>query len=148
MRTGGVEPPAPIATFDSQGRRTFPKVCEREECGAVFYDRRDKLKIRRFCSSRCTGLHQRRADMPEWRTRTRHKHKQRTAARRLVRAAVLSGKIVPHPCKVCGRLDVQSHHRDYSKPLEIVWLCVPHHRAEHNGRATGNVTIRAREAVA
>lgn len=32
------------------------------------------------------------------------------------------GTLVPEPCK-CGRIDVQAHHEDYSKPLEVIWLC-------------------------
>lgn len=26
---------------------------------------------------------------------------------------------------------VQAHHDDYSKPLEVRWLCVPHHALHH-----------------
>jgi hypothetical protein len=50
-------------------------------------------------------------------------------ARGLVNKAVRSGKLVKQPCEFCARADVHAHHRDYSKPLEVIWLCPKcHHR--------------------
>jgi hypothetical protein len=43
----------------------------------------------------------------------------------------MSGELVPRPCRECGDRRVQAHHRDYSRPLDVDWLCFPHHRAEH-----------------
>jgi len=42
------------------------------------------------------------------------------------------GKLIPKPCEVCGAAEVVKHHPDYAKPLDVVWLCTPHHRAEHD----------------
>lgn len=34
------------------------------------------------------------------------------------------GKLVPEPCLSCGStVKVEMHHRDYDKPLEVMWLC-------------------------
>ena len=33
-----------------------------------------------------------------------------------------NGKLIPEPCK-CGSDHVEMHHPDYTKPLEIVWIC-------------------------
>lgn len=41
------------------------------------------------------------------------------------------GKLVPKPCEVCGETDVQMHHDDYRRPLDVRWLCAKHHRAHH-----------------
>lgn len=42
--------------------------------------------------------------------------------------AVKAGKIVRQPCEVCGATGrVHGHHDDYSKPLEVRWLCPAHH---------------------
>lgn len=35
------------------------------------------------------------------------------------------------PCEVCGSLDTQRHHDDYSKPLEVRWVCPLHHKGIH-----------------
>ena len=32
------------------------------------------------------------------------------------------GILTPEPCK-CGSTDVQMHHHDYSKPLDVTWIC-------------------------
>lgn len=55
----------------------------------------------------------------------------RANAHHITSAAIRDGKIKKKPCEVCGSLDVQAHHDDYSKPLEVRWLCVPHHNEHH-----------------
>jgi len=53
-----------------------------------------------------------------------------TAQGRL-RYAVRAGKVTRFPCEVCGDPKVHGHHRDYSKPLDVLWLCARHHHAAH-----------------
>jgi len=48
-----------------------------------------------------------------------------------VSRAIKAGILEPEPCKICGAIDVQAHHEDYSKPLDVVWFCRKHH-AEHH----------------
>lgn len=56
------------------------------------------------------------------------KHPGRTATHKKVRRAVLAGKIVKTPCQVCGsEFYVHGHHEDYSKPLDVIWLCARCH---------------------
>lgn len=45
--------------------------------------------------------------------------------------AVKTGKLIPQPCEVCGNPRVEKHHDDYSKPLEVRWLCSMHHHRHH-----------------
>ena len=45
--------------------------------------------------------------------------------------ALKSGELVREPCEVCGRKPAQAHHHDYSRPLDVHWLCQEHHKAEH-----------------
>jgi rubredoxin len=47
----------------------------------------------------------------------------------LVGNAVRDGRISREPCLFCGVEKVHAHHRDYSKPLDVIWLCPKcHHR--------------------
>lgn len=57
-------------------------------------------------------------------------------ARRDVRTAIQSGLMVRQPCQVCNTSPAEAHHDDYSKPLNVRWLCHKHH-AEHHAKATG-----------
>ncbi len=57
------------------------------------------------------------------------RHKERVHHK--VRAAIRDGRLKRQPCQVCGAENTEAHHPDYSKPLEVIWLCVPHHGAEH-----------------
>lgn len=52
-------------------------------------------------------------------------------ARERVRYALASGKLVRGPCAVCGSQDTHGHHEDYSKPLDVIWLCPTHHGERH-----------------
>ena len=60
-------------------------------------------------------------------------------ASNLARLAVKRGKLKVGVCEVCGSTDVHGHHDDYSKPLEVRWLCPKHHRQWHaeHGHAAG-----------
>jgi len=56
------------------------------------------------------------------------KHRARKAAANAVR----DGRLTRQPCEVCGRTEtVEAHHDDYTKPLDVRWLCRPHHRELH-----------------
>lgn len=68
------------------------------------------------------------------------------ATKRRARAAANYAFPVAQPCEACGAVGGQRHHHDYSRPLDIRWLCDPCHRAEHRrkpGHATATSTIRA-----
>jgi ribbon-helix-helix CopG family protein len=49
----------------------------------------------------------------------------------LVAKAIREGVLQRTPCEICGDLKVQGHHENYSKPLEVRWLCTEHHRQRH-----------------
>lgn len=58
------------------------------------------------------------------------KHPERKRASDAVAKALRIGALKQHPCWVCGE-KAQAHHPDYSRPLDVVWLCVLHHRQAH-----------------
>lgn len=61
------------------------------------------------------------------------RNKDKITARKAVQHALRSGKLVKKPCERCPRenWDVEAHHDDYSKPLQVKWLCNTHHKERH-----------------
>lgn len=50
--------------------------------------------------------------------------------------ALRNGEIIRQPCSVCGKkYRVHGHHPDYSKPLDVIWLCRKHHKQIHLARS-------------
>lgn len=72
---------------------------------------------------------------PGYATRKKREWLERNADRARARAryrdALKSGRLVRQPCEVCGAEKVDGHHDDYSKPLEVRWLCREHHLQAH-----------------
>lgn len=58
-------------------------------------------------------------------------HPDRDKARRLAKLAIKTGKLKRLPCEVCGAEKSEAHHPDYSKPLEVRFLCRFHHLVAH-----------------
>lgn len=56
---------------------------------------------------------------------------QKSRARSAVKHALLIGVLVRKPCERCGSENSEAHHEDYSKPLEVIWLCRLDHAARH-----------------
>ena len=61
-------------------------------------------------------------------------HPRKTKARSKVWSAIRDGQLErPDACEDCGCTDqtLQAHHEDYSKPLDVIWLCFQCHRKRH-----------------
>jgi hypothetical protein len=58
------------------------------------------------------------------------KYPGRRRAINMVSWAIATLKLIPAPCETCGK-KAEAHHDDYSKPLEVRWLCRKHHRMWH-----------------
>jgi len=59
-------------------------------------------------------------------------HPDRHAAHLSVRDALRAGRLQKQPCVFCGSEDaLEGHHHDYSRPLDVTWLCKPCHRRFH-----------------
>lgn len=64
----------------------------------------------------------------DWKAANRAKY----LAHKAVENALVAGRLTKQPCERCGTEDkVHAHHDDYSKPLEVRWLCPPHHKERH-----------------
>jgi hypothetical protein len=63
-----------------------------------------------------------------WNERNREKY----LAHKSVANAIKRGILKKKPCEVCGTAKfVHAHHDDYSKRLEVNWLCPKHHKERH-----------------
>lgn len=56
---------------------------------------------------------------------------KRSKASDAVWIAIQAGSIIKKPCQICGNTKVHAHHEDYSRPLDVTWLCVRHHNDRH-----------------
>lgn len=74
----------------------------------------------------------------ERKKQTDPQHKLKKASEAKARAARIKGIIVALPCEFSGTGDchgrIEMHHDDYSKPLDIRWVCARHHHMIGVGR--------------
>lgn len=65
--------------------------------------------------------------------RYRRRNRPRVRAHELVYEAIKRGELVrPTVCSGCGEGGrIEAHHDDYSKPLDVRWLCPRCHKARH-----------------
>lgn len=59
-------------------------------------------------------------------------NKLKIKAREKFATALKFGKLKkPETCETCKNKNIEGHHPDYSKPLEVLWLCKKHHELIH-----------------
>ena len=122
-----------------------------EQCGISFLVIRSEVKRGkgRLCSLACsakkaTALRDQTGSRnPNWKggkkkcdrkRRYAEKHPEKATAHAEMTKAIRSGRLVRKPCEKCGNEKVEGHHTDYSRPLDVVWLCKTHHLEAHGGR--------------
>jgi len=105
------------------------KECTKKDIQADY--RANPLKHREYEKKRSKNP-ERLADMREYGRKRRELHPEKAKANYDVSNAIRDGRLVKQPCERCGASKlVQAHHDDYSKPLEVRWLCFPCHRIHH-----------------
>ena len=58
--------------------------------------------------------------------------KKQLLAQNIVKRCIDNGWLFRKPCEICGKTEnIDAHHDDYSKPLEVKWLCRLCHREHH-----------------
>ena len=108
-----------------------------DNCGKMSSDKPSHFarKKRHFCSQDCYSSF-REIKLPKEEQHaygTGHSEQERAVrrkARSALNHAVRDGIVKRLPCEVCGNKS-EAHHTDYAKPLEVRWLCFPHHRQAH-----------------
>lgn len=63
-------------------------------------------------------------------------------ARSYLNTYIKRGKVKKEACEKCGSMFVEAHHEDYSKPLQVRWLCRRCHLEEHGNTIKRRFTVR------
>jgi len=96
------------------------------------YVKRNKVKVSRESREKQkTKDNYNRGNRTEQSKRYRKKHHEKFVAHGIVSRAKQKGILIkPKYCAMCGieTSELEAHHDDYSKPLEVQWICRKCHR--------------------
>jgi len=104
----------------ADGHTTQCKACRKISDGINRQANKEKIALYRQTAKRKEAENKRHRAY-------RQKYPEKCLAGSLLRSAVRYGKIERKPCCVCGEIKSEGHHDDYSKPLDVSWLCNKHH---------------------
>lgn len=65
------------------------------------------------------------------RKRWNESHKDQVNAMQRINSYIKKGMVRRQPCEICGAEDSHAHHDDYTRPLNVRWLCPLHHKEWH-----------------
>ena len=107
--------------------------CKEEKDPSFFHkDATHKTGCSTYCKS-CKKIKDTafiRTDYKTIKDKWRKQFPERKNAQAKVCRALKTGKLFKQPCFMCGE-QAEAHHPDYSRPLDVVWLCSSHHRQAH-----------------
>lgn len=107
-----------------------------KECARTDVRDNRKARFEKYSSyekSRYAENADRRKKLGERAADWREKNPDAYKAHYAVSNAVRDGRIIKKPCLFCDDRNVHAHHSDYSKPLDVVWVCARcHHRLHAN----------------
>jgi predicted transposase YbfD/YdcC len=65
-------------------------------------------------------------------TKWKKQNKEKIRAQWTVENNLRARKLIKESCGRCrSTKNIHAHHEDYSRPLNIVWLCAKHHKERH-----------------
>ena len=94
-------------------------------------NRANKLEEKRAYDIQRSKLPHRKEANKRQLQKTRSEHPERVRIYNAVRRALKANKLQKLDCERCGEKKSMAHHEDYSRPLEVVWLCMPCHAMRH-----------------
>ena len=114
-------------TAMTDGFLNFCKVCKRAEATAHRDSKLEEIRA----NDRLRGSRQSKEDLIKYRANNPLKY----AAHTKVTNCIRDGKLFKENCEICGSTNTHAHHDNYTKPLDVRWLCPVHHHEwhKHNG---------------
>lgn len=106
------------------GRLNKCKECTKSDTARRMVEKRDY--VREYDHWRQT-LPSRRKKKQEYHKLHCQRYPEKALARSLLASAIRCNRVKRLPCEICGE-KAEGHHENYSKPLEVRWLCFRHHR--------------------
>jgi tRNA U34 5-carboxymethylaminomethyl modifying enzyme MnmG/GidA len=117
------------------GQRAYRTTPKGREIGRLAYERKKAVpeflegnaeRLRRYRSTE-----QGKTKASAWRKAYKERNREKVTARKKFENALKAKLISRCPCEVCGNPKSQGHHTDYTKALEVRWLCRKHHMEAH-----------------
>ena len=107
------------------------KECTRKD---VHNNYEKTFEVRREYEKNRFQTKERKAAAVEYQRKYRSKNQDKYKARGIVNNAIRDGRLKKQPCEICGSKKSQAHHDDYSRPLDVRWLCFAEHRSLKHGQ--------------
>jgi hypothetical protein len=119
----------PLAEFYHYANGSPLHVCKNCHKDRMKLNRLTRVQERERQRAKTTEISERlRRNVSRWRQRYPEGYRAHNAANNAVRV----GKLTRQPCQICATTtNVHKHHRDYSRPLEVIWLCARCHSRAH-----------------
>ena len=124
------------AKISKANNGNFFAICD--YCGKEYHTKKSAFakRKRHFCCRDCYSKY--RAELlpkeEQHAYGTGHSQEERAKrkkAREIFNHYVRDKHIKKQPCEMCGNENVEAHHDDYNRPLEVRWLCFNCHRKWH-----------------
>jgi hypothetical protein len=106
------------------------KECNKEEARARYYDPETRKRIKAYERLR-SQYPERKKKVVEAARRRKIFDRSKWTARNKIANAIRNGTLKRCDCEKCGLPNAQAHHTDYTRPLQVTWLCFRHHREAH-----------------
>lgn len=130
-----------IENYACMGANRIAKVLGRTKQSILIFAFRNNLKLSKDANIEVRGresINQSGELNPNWKggiskdnyhykLKSIAKHSEKHKCRKIFESAVKSGQIKRMPCVICGDENSEGHHEDYTKPLDVIFLCRKHH---------------------
>jgi len=124
----------PITQFykHSKMRDGHLNICKPCHCERMTQRRRTNPEVQEYDRWRYQNHPHRKKATAQNAKRWNEQNPEGYKAHYLTSNAIRDGRLKRLPCEVCGDPKTHAHHDDYSKPLDVRWLCPTHHMRHHH----------------